>query len=231
MQLAGFDTDIKYVMVCFVGMEGESQAGASTISAGRSFPEEKTPRRKVSCQKRENRPLVQSPNQVWSMDFMSDTLANGQSVRILTILDVCTRESIAIRVDSRFSANKVVKVLEEVTMERGKPNSIRVDNGPEFTGRMLDLWTYFNKVTLDFSRPGKPTDNAFIESFNSRVRQECLNAHYFLSLLDAQEKVEQWRNYYNKFHPHSSLGNLAPEEFAITKARGLQTKYHPKLAL
>jgi len=76
-------------------------------------------------------------------------------------------------------------------MERGKPNSIRVDNGPEFTGRMLDLWSYFNKVTLDFSRPGKPTDNAFIESFNSRVRQECLNAHYFLSLLDAQEKVEQ----------------------------------------
>jgi putative transposase len=94
-------------------------------------------------------------------------------------------------VDSRFSANKVVKVLEEVAMERGKPNSIRVDNGPEFTGRMLDLWSYFNKVTLDFSRPGKPTDNAFIESFNSRVRQECLNAHYFLSLLDAQEKVEQ----------------------------------------
>jgi transposase InsO family protein len=117
LQLAGFDTDIKYVMVCFVGMEGESQAGASTISAGRSFPEEKTPRRKVSCQKRENRPLVQSPNQVWSMDFMSDTLANGQSVRILTILDVCTRESIAIRVDHRFSANKVVKVLEEVATE------------------------------------------------------------------------------------------------------------------
>lgn len=190
----------------------------------------KTPRRKVSCQNRENRPLVQSPNQVWTMDFMSDTLANGQSVRILTILDVCTRESIAIRVDSRFSANKVVKVLEEVAMERGKPNSIRVDNGPEFTGRMLDLWSYFNKVTLDFSRPGKPTDNAFIESFNSRVRQECLNAHYFLSLPDAQEKVEQWRNYYNKFHPHSSLGNLAPEEFAVTKARELQTKCLPKLA-
>ena len=94
---------------------------------------------------------------------MSDTLANGQSVRILTILDVCTRESIAIRVDHRFSANKVVKVLEEVATERGKPNSIRVDNGPEFKGRMLDLWSSFNKVTLDFSRPGKPTDNAFIE--------------------------------------------------------------------
>ena len=118
----------------------------------------KTPRRKVSCQNRENRPLVQSPNQVWTMDFMSDTLANGQSVRILTILDVCTRESIAIRVDSRFSANKVVKVLEEVAMERGKPNSIRVDNGPEFIGRMLDLWFYFNKVTLDFSRPRKRTE-------------------------------------------------------------------------
>ena len=86
---------------------------------------------------------------------------------------------------------------------------------------MLDLWSYFNKVTLDFSRPGKPTDNAIIESFNSRVRQECLNAHYFLSLLDAQEKVEQWHNYYNIFHSHSSLGNLAPEEFAVTKAREL----------
>jgi putative transposase len=97
------------------------------------------------------------------MDFMSDTLANGQSVRILTSLDVCTRESIAIQVDSRFYANKVVKVLEEVAMERGKPNSIRVDNVPEFTGRMLDLWSYFNKVTMDLSRPGKPTHNAFIE--------------------------------------------------------------------
>jgi putative transposase len=159
----------------------------------------KTPRRKVSSQKRENRPLVQSPNQVWSMDFMSDTLANGQSARILTILDVCTRESIAIWEDSRFSANKVVRVLEEIAMKRGKPNSILVDNGPDFTGIM------------DLSRPGKPTDNAFIESFNSRVRQECLNTLYFLSLLDAQEKVEQWRNYYNRFHPHSSLGKLAPK--------------------
>jgi putative transposase len=119
-------------------MEGESQAGASTISPGRAFHEEKDPPPEEGVLPEPGKPPIGSfPNQVWTMDFMSDTLANGQSVRILTILDVCTRESIAIRVDSRFSANKLVKVLEEVAMERGKPNSIRVDNGPEFTGRML----------------------------------------------------------------------------------------------
>lgn len=108
-------------------------------------------------------------------------------------------------------------VLEAVRKRQGSvPESIRVDNGPEFISKSLDWWTYFNKVTLDFSRPGKPTDNAFIESFNGRVRQECLNQHWFLNLADACDKVEAWRIDYNQVRPHSSLGGRTPQEFAAS---------------
>jgi putative transposase len=106
----------------------------------------------------------------------------------------------------------VVKVLEHVVDHHGRPGSIRVDNGPEFISKDLDRWAYWNKVTLDFSRPGKPTDNAFIESFNARFRQECLNEHWFLTWDDAREKIESWRHVYNQERPHSSLGNLPPAE-------------------
>jgi len=104
----------------------------------------------------------------------------------------------------------VVEVLMRVAEERGLPGTIRVDNGPEFTSRILDQWAYLNGVELDFSRPGKPTDNAFIEAFNGRFRQECLNENWFLSLEDTREKAESWRGYYNRERPHGALGNLAP---------------------
>jgi putative transposase len=190
----------------------------------------KRPRRTVSCRSREDRPAVEGINQAWALDFLSDTLADGRKLRVLTVLDVFSRESLAVRVDFRFTAEQVVRVLEELVYVRGVPRTVRVDNGPEFTSTMFDLWGYFNKVTLDFSRPGKPTDNAFIESFNGRIREECLDQHWFLCLDDAKVKIEAWRKTYNREHPHSALGNLAPEEFAASKARIVKPNRVSKLA-
>jgi putative transposase len=176
----------------------------------------KAPRRRVSSRHRDDRPAVEAANQAWAMDFMSDELSDGRRLRVLTVLDLFTRESLAIRVGSRFTSGQVAEVLAEVARGRGAPRELRVDNGPEFTGKMLDLWAYLHGVTLDFSRPGKPTDNAFIESFNGRVREECLNQAYFTSLEDARERVEAWRLEYNAERPHGALGYLAPEEFAAS---------------
>ena len=177
----------------------------------------RAPRRRVSCLKREAGPAASRRNECWSMDFMSDELYDGRRIRLLTLVDNHTRESLAIEVGQRIRGHKVVEVLERVTRERGKPQVIRVDNGPEFLSKDLDLWAYFNGVKLDFIRPGKPTDNALIEAFNSRFRQECLNEHWFLSLEDAQEKVDAWRDDYNLDRPHSSLGNIPPAEFAARR--------------
>jgi len=174
----------------------------------------KRPRRNRSCQIRITRPQAKRTNESWSMDFMADQLFDGQRFRLLTLVDNFSRESLAIRVGQRLTGDDVVEVLEQVKEHRGVPESIRVDNGPEFISKSLDWWAYFNKVTLDFSRPGKPTDNAHIESFNGRVRQECLNQHWFLSLEDAQERIDHWRLDYNEHRPHSSLGNRTPSEFA-----------------
>jgi putative transposase len=182
----------------------------------------KNPRRRASYRAREGRPAVAATNQVWAMDFMSVALADGRRLRLLAILDLFSRESLALRADARFTGGQVVKVLEELTYLRGKPQSIRVDDGPEFSGKMLDLWAYFNKVTLDFSRPGKPTDNAFIESFNGRLRQECLDPTWFLCLDDLRSKIEAWRREYNEERPHSALGDLAPKEFAASQARSTE---------
>jgi putative transposase len=148
------------------------------------------------------------------MDFMSDQLYNGRRLWLLTIVDNHTRESLAIHVGQRIRGIEVVEVLEKVAAEHGRPRTIQVDNGPEFISKDVDLWSYWNHVQLDFSRPGKPTDNAYVESFNARFRQECLNAHWFLSLEDASEKVEEWRRDYNENRPHSALGNISPDEYA-----------------
>jgi putative transposase len=179
----------------------------------------RTPRRHAACQTRVERPPAEVANQVWAMDFVTDQLSDGRRVRVLTVLDVFTREALAIRIDFRFTGDQVVQVLEDLAAARGAPRSVRVDNGPEFTGRALDLWAYFRGVALDFSRPGKPTDNGFIESFNGRLRQECLNLNWFLCLDDARVRVEAWRREYNRDRPHSALGDLAPEEFAASQAR------------
>ena len=145
---------------------------------------------------------------------MCDQLFNGQRFRLLTLVDNFTRESLAILAGQRLTGDDVVQVLEGVTKHHGKPETIRVDNGPEFISKSLDLWAYWNGVKLDFSRPGKPTDNAFIESFNGKFREECLNQNWFLSLEDAQERVDAWRRDYNEERPHSALGQRSPTEFA-----------------
>ncbi len=158
--------------------------------------------------------MAQHANDSWSMDFVSDQLVGGQRFRLLTLVDNHSRESLAIEVGQRLTGDDVVRVLEGVASQRGKPQTIRVDNGPEFISRSLDLWAYFNGVKLDFSRPGKPTDNAFIESFNGRLRDECLNQHWFLSLDEARAVTEAWRDDSNRVGPHGALGNQTPFEFA-----------------
>jgi len=179
----------------------------------------KTPRRRRSVQRRAQKPLATRSNECWSMDFVSDQLFSGQRFRILTLVDNFTRESLATHAGKRLTGDHVVAVLEEIVKRRGRPESIFVDNGPEFISKSLDLWAYWNHVKLDFSRPGKPTDNAYIESFHDKLRIECLNQHWFLSMEDAQEKLESWRQEYNTWRPHSSLGNVTPTEFASAQAR------------
>jgi len=153
------------------------------------------------------------------MDFVSDALFDGRRLRALTVVDAYTREALAIEVDQGIKGEQVVDVMTRLAALRGSPSVIRVDNGPEFVSKALDRWAYSNSVTLDFSRPGKPTDNAFVESFNGRLRDECLNAHWFLSLADAKAKIEAWRRQYNESRPHTALGWLTPQEFALAAAQ------------
>jgi len=174
----------------------------------------KPPRRRRACLKRVLRPLTTRKNECWSMDFMSDQLYDGRRIRLLTIVGNHTRESLAIHVGQRIRGSEVVEILQRVVAKHGRPQTIRVDNGPEFISKDVDLWAYWNQVQLDFSRPGKPTDNAYIESFNARFRQECLNEHWFLSLEDVREKTEDWRRDYNENRPHGALNNLTPGEYA-----------------
>lgn len=173
----------------------------------------KPPRRRVAAIKREIRPTATEQNECWSMDFVSDQLFDGRRMRVFTLVDNHTRESLALHAGQRIGGMDVVEVLEGVTKAKGFPKRIKVDNGPEFISKDLDRWAYWNKVELDFSRPGKPSDNAFIEAFNSRFRQECLNEHWFLTLEDAREKIETWRILYNSERPHSALNYQTPEEF------------------
>ena len=173
----------------------------------------KTPRRRVSCRRRIERAPATQLNASWSMDFMADQLFNGTRFRVLTLVDNFSRESLAAEVGQRFTGEEVCAVLDRLAAQRGLPLEIRVDNGPEFTSKAMDLWAYAHEVKLDFSRPGKPTDNAFIESFNGQLRKECLNQHWFLSLGDAKQKIAEWKFEYNEIRPHGSLGNHAPKQY------------------
>ena len=170
----------------------------------------KHPKRRVKAKLREDRQEAVGPNDVWAMDFVHDQLALGKKLRILTVVD--THSRLCPAADPRFACRgeDVVQTLERVCGRIGYPKTIRVDNGSEFVSRDLDLWAYANDVTLDFSRPGKPTDNGFIEAFNSKLRAECLNAHWFMSLADAREKLEDWRRHYNEDRPHSAIGYNVP---------------------
>ena len=158
--------------------------------------------------------LPSSPNQVWSMDFVSDALANGRRIKVLTIVDDFSKEAIDLAVDYGISGHYVTRVLDQVARFRGYPKAIRTDQGPEFTGKALDQWACQHGVQLKLIQAGKPTQNAFIESFNGRFRDECLNDHWFTSLPQARILITAWRRDYNQHRPHSSLDYLTPAEFA-----------------
>lgn len=175
----------------------------------------KRPRRRRSAANRLERVVLTAPDQAWSVDFVSDALFDGRKFRALTIVDNHTRECLGIEVDQSLTGDEVVNVLRRIVMQgRNLPKRIQADNGPEFVSIALDKWAYDHGVTLDFSRPGKPTDNPFVESFNGRLRDECLNVHWFMSLEDARHKIETWRHDYNNFRPHSALADTAPALFA-----------------
>jgi putative transposase len=172
------------------------------------------PKRRRAAAHRMSRPDVTKPNDCWTMDFVADQLFDGRRFRALTILDQYTRECLAIHADQSIKGDKVVDLLKQLAAWHGVPKRVQTDNGSEFASKVFDQWAYEHHVTLDFSRPGRPTDNPFIESFNGSFRDECLNIHWFLSLEDAREKVETWREEYNYFRPHSALGNIPPRQFA-----------------
>jgi len=148
------------------------------------------------------------------MDFVSDSIVTGRRFRALAIIDNYSRECPVIEVDTSLGGARVVSVLERLSETRGLPEAITIDNGPEFAGKALDEWAYRKGVKLDFIRPGKPIENAFAESFNGRLRDECLNTNWFLNLKHARDIIEDWRKDYNEVRPHSSLNHMTPEEYA-----------------
>ena len=183
-------------------------------------------RRKRKRVARGRGPILLAPmrtNQRWSMDFMGDTLASGRTFRLLNIVDDFSRECVVIDAATSFPGTRVVRVLDELAEVRGLPETIVIDNGPEFTSRALDEWAYRRKVRLLFITPGRPIENAYVESFNGKFRDECLNEHWFLSLDEVRATVENWRIDYNRGRPHSSLGDLTPEEFAAKNVIGGST--------
>lgn len=163
-------------------------------------------------------------NQHWSMDFVSDCLFNGRRLRVLTVVDDLSKECPVLEVDHSLTGQRVTRVLERVALTRGLPDVITVDNGPEFISKALDAWAYANGVKLHFIQPGKPTQNCYIESFNGKFRDECLNEQVFVSLHDAQKKIEAWRQDYNANRPHRSLKQLTPDEFAARFNRQKQAE-------
>jgi putative transposase len=171
-------------------------------------------RRKRASHCRVTPVLPEAPNQRWSMDFVADTLDDGRRFRALTVVDLFTRECLAIEADFSLPGRRVTAVLDRLATTRTLPKTITVDNGTEFISKEMDSWAYRRGVQLDFIRPGRPVENAHIESFNGRLRDECLNAELFLTLEDAKQKLAEWKSDYNKDRPHSSLGGLSPLEFA-----------------
>jgi len=158
--------------------------------------------------------LPKSANEVWTMDYTQDELASGRKFRTLNLMDGYTREALSIEVDTSLPGLRVVRALEQLWARRRAPAAIQVDNGTEFTSRVVDQWAYQHQVALHFIERGKPTQNAFIESFNGKFRDECLNQNWFVDLRDARDQIEAWRLDYNAVRPHSSLGYRTPEEFA-----------------
>jgi putative transposase len=170
----------------------------------------KPPRRRVMAELRDDRSNASGPNQIWAMDWMYDELFDGRRVWVLTVVDTWSRVCPVMRVCRSATAMEVIDALEQARRQHGLPKTIQVDQGSQFTSKELDLWAYANGITLDFSRQGKPTDNAYVESFNATVRLECLGQHWFLDLDDAREKIEEWRIEYNEVRTHSAIGERTP---------------------
>jgi putative transposase len=153
-------------------------------------------------------------NQEWALDFVHDAVECGRAIRVLSVVDAYTRECLALEVDTGFASRRVTRVLEAIMAERGQPGSVRCDNGPEFTSRHFLAWGTEQKIEVVHIQPGKPTQNARVESFHGRLREECLNVSWFQNLFDAKRKIAAWRTEYNEERPHSSLGYLTPNEYA-----------------
>lgn len=173
-------------------------------------------RRKGAAGARVVMPPAGRVNERWSMDFVSDSVVTGRRFRALTIVDDFSRECPRIEVDTSLGGRRVAGVLDQLAEARGLPEVITIDNGPEFAGKVLDEWAYRRGVKLNFIRPGKPIENAYVESFNGRLRDECLNTNWFLNLKHAREIIEDWRRDYNEVRPHSSLKGFTPKEYAET---------------
>jgi putative transposase len=188
----------------------------------RLYVEEKLGLRRKRGRRRSGvrQPLAEAvmANQVWSVDFMTDSLSSGRRFRTLNIVDDYTRECLAIEVDTSLGGARVVRVLEELKAQRGLPQQIRSDNGPEFLSRAVDQWAYEQRLEWHTIQPGKPMQNGYVESFNGRFRDECLNENWFTDLADARFKIAQWKQDYNQRRPHSSLQYRTPMEFAAQSA-------------
>ena len=175
---------------------------------------------------REGKPLLArtSANQEWGLDFVHDAVECGRTIRVLSVVDAYTRECLALEVDTSFASRRVTRVLEAIVTERGQPLAIRCDNGPELTSRHFLAWCVERQIELVHIQPGKPTQNARVESFNGRMREECLNLSWFQNLFDARRKIAAWRTEYNEERPHSSLGYKTPNEFAAAQTASFYTE-------
>jgi putative transposase len=179
-------------------------------------------RRKQVSTPRVPRPVHDGPNTQWTLDFITDALASGRQFRTLSVVDECTRECLALRPDVSLPSGKVAAVLDTVAAARGAPERIVLDNGPELIAKALDAWAYAAGVELKHTRPAKPVDNCYVESFHDKFRDECLNVHWFLDLADARDIIERWREDYNTVRPHQGLGNRTPAEYAALLAENLE---------
>jgi putative transposase len=178
----------------------------------------KVKRRKRIALLRGKAPTPTAANQHWSMDFVHDQTHDGRKFRILTVIDQWSRESVSLEANFRLTGRCVGQALDKAARQRGLPRAITVDNGTEFTSKALDEWAFKRGVKLDYTRPGKPTDNGLIESFNGRLRDEFLNVNEFITMHDVREKLKAWQDDYNHRRPHGSLGHLTPSEFATMRS-------------
>ncbi len=172
-------------------------------------------RQRLKDRSRVPRAPASGPNQSWSMDFMSDQLATGRRIRILSIVDDYSRECVGQIVGVSIRGQRVSRLLDRLAVERGRPEVVTVDNGPEFRGKAMGLWSQRTGVELHFIEPGKPIQNALVESFNGKFRDACLNSHWFVDLADARRSIEAWQIHYYRVRPHSALGYISPQQFRL----------------